>query len=265
MTAYLNATDVTITFALEDAEGNAIDAASAEYRVVDALGVEKVPATVIAGFVPGSVEATVTVDAVQNVITAPRDSRMIELTLTLADGNKVVLTKIYILEQSNVLVPGENTFQTLPSAYVAAAELAGIDNWTAASDQERTRALTQAWHNICQLSFRLVGGELDQGNIDYSFSGTDPVIGDLKHLSPAQFNALPARFKKALVLAQVAEADGILGGGSFEDLRREGLMAMTVGESKQMFQSGRPLQLPVSRRTIGYLKPYVSYTLRVGR
>lgn len=265
MTAYLNATDVTITFALEDAEGNAIDAASAAYRVVDALGVEKVPPTSIVGFIPGSVEVSITVDGPLNAITAPRDSRLVELTLTLADFNQVVLSKIYMLEQASVLVSGENTFQSLASAYVSAAELSGLTNWSAASDQERIQALTQAWHNICQLSFRLVGGELDQGNIDYSFGGTDPVVGDLKHLSVAQFNALPARFKKALMLAQVAEADTVMGGGSYEDLRREGLMAMTVGESKQMFQSGKPLSLPVSRRTIGHLKPYVSYTLRAGR
>jgi hypothetical protein len=81
-----------------------------------------------------------------------------------------------------------------------------------------------------------------------------------------QFVALPVRFKRALMLAQVAEADTLLSGGSsFEELRREGLMSMTVGESKQFFQSGKPLNLPVSRRAIGYLKPYVSYTLRVGR
>lgn len=263
MQIFLSATEVKLTIPLQDESGNALTPSSVSYRVIDQDGVEKVPLTVIAGYVSGHISVEVTVPAGINAVTAPRELRVIELQLSI-DGNIVMLNEIYIVQAADPLVPGVNSYQTLAKAQLNATQVAVMSAWHAATANERISALIEARDHINQLSFRL-GNSLGQDNIAYSFESSSVLVGDLRLLTEAQFNQLPEKFKRALELAQVVEADAILGGDITADKRKLGLMAETIGESKLMFQSGKPLDLPISKRALGYLKPYVSFTLRAGR
>jgi hypothetical protein len=91
------------------------------------------------------------------------------------------------------------------------------------------------------------------------------LITNIGLLTAAEIEALPALFLQALRMAQIAESDSILGGDPVGELRREGLMSKTVGESSQMYRPGKPLVMPVSDRAMRYLAGYVRRSLVVGR
>lgn len=264
MQTFLNATDVTLNIPLQDANGNALAPTAVSYRVTDQSGVEKVASTPVASFTLGDTSVDLTIPALANTVVSPREMRVVTLSLTVG-GNTVVILDNYVVQLADPLVTGVNSFQSYQESLLTALEMASLTGWNAASVDERVNALIEARHHINQLSFSVLGTTLDQSNIDYSFGSSTEYIGDLRNVTASQFVNLPVNFKRALQLAQVAEADAILGGDATADKRRSGLLAETVGESKQMFQSGKPLDLPVSKRAIGFLKSYVSYTVRAGR
>lgn len=264
MQIFLSATEVKLTIPLQDESGNALAPTGVSYRVIDQDGVEKVPSTVVVDYALGNTEVEVTVPASINATLAPRELRVVEVQLSMS-GNIVMLTEHYIVQAAEPLVPGVNSYQTLARALLNAASVATMSGWAAASTNERISALIEARDHINQLSFRVLGNGIGQDHIGYSFESTEITVGDLRFLTEEQFNRLPERFKRALELAQVVEADAILGGDITADKRKSGLMAETIGESKLMFQAGKPLDIPVCKRALGYLKPYVSFKLRAGR
>lgn len=286
MQTFLDATNVTITIPLEDKSGNPIDATSVDYRVVDSSGVEKVARSALSGFVAHSANAVVTVPALANTMAAmadpnaygsvanPRESRVIELFVVDASGNTIVLSEAYIIQPTEVLIAGVNSFQSLAQANLTGMEIANTPGWDAASEEEKITALIDAKNRISQLNFSLLNSNsnLDQSNINYipesRYIATSNVFifnGNLNLLTQRQFEVLPAKFKKVLQLAQVAEADALLGGDTVSDIRRSGLLATTVGESKQMFRAGKPVEMPVCRRALAFLGYYITFSRKTGR
>lgn len=291
MDIYLAGTAVTLSVPLQDRSGNALDVASVEYRVIDQAGGEKVARTALSDFTPGDTEAMVSVPADVNQIAGipenigynqidqfnPREARTVELFLIDAAGNTTILAKSYALEPSDVLIVGLNSFQTLTQADLLSLEIPNVSGWAAASEHEKITALIEARVRICQLRFTLIGSNINfgQDNLNYVPEGSWPTPyagpgmfmfnGNLALMTPANFVRLPPRFKTALSKAQVAEADAILGGDPVETRRQEGMILESIGESKQMFRSAKPLDLPVSRRALKYLSPFVTFSKHIGR
>src|SRR5665647_757932 len=132
MEIYLTGTDVNQSIPLQDRNGNVLDVASINYRVVDMNGVELVAQTQLASFTHSDPIATVFVPAVANtIVEVPADAsitsrqidtfntreiRTVELSCLLASGNTVMLKGSYGLEHSDPLRIGINSFQALPQA-----------------------------------------------------------------------------------------------------------------------------------------------------
>lgn len=273
MDAYLHGTDVNLVVPLQDKSGNQLNVTAIDYRITDQSGVELVARAALVGFVAGAASATIAVPAASNVLAAgqSRALRAVDLYCTIG-GNVVMLSAAYAIEQPDPLVVGINSFQSYPAAQFVALDIPNLAGWDNASEAERIAALIDARDHICQLSFQSLNRRLGQDSLQYLPEGVRDVgsslfgfNGDLKLLSPAQFANLPPEFRAALNKAQVAEANVILGGDPVEAKRQDGLLLDSVGESRQMFRPGKPLQLPVSRRALAYLSQFVTFSKQIGR
>ena len=294
MDVYLAGTAVTLLVPLQDRSGNKLDVASIDYRVVAQDGTEVVARTALSGFAPGDADAAIVIPAGVNQIAAvpatinssqidqfsSREARTVELFLTDSNGNSLMVAKSYALESSDPLIVGLNSFQTFSQADLTSLDIPNLDAWDSASEHDKIAALIDARSRICQLNFWLLNSNVNWGqdNMNYVPEGSyqTPYAsgsksrmfifnGNLSLLTPAQFSKLPARFLLALRKAQVTEANEIMGGNPVDERRREGLMLESIGEVKQMFRPSKPLDLPVSKRTLKYLSHFVTFAKRIGR
>lgn len=263
MDIFLAGTPVALTVALQDRNGNALEAASVEYRIVNQAGDEVLPRAALTSFgggsealieVPAGLNAVATIDPA--TVTAAmidsffvRESRTVELFVTDDIGNTVLLTKTYTLEPAETLIAGLNSFQSFSQAELVAMDIPQLAGWNTSNEKDKIAALIEARLQICQLRFSLLN------------SGQD----NLALVTPSDFAKLPACFKLALCRAQVTQADAILGGDPVDVRRKEGLILESIGEVKQMFRGGKPLELPVSKRALKYLSPFASFSQRIGR
>jgi len=275
MDVFLAGTNVTLVVPLTDRNGNPLTVSAIEYRVIDQDGAEVLPRASLTGFASGDASASVAVPAEKNTLAEGvlRAMRTVELYCTVA-GNQMMLHGHYVIETANVLVAGVNSFQNYAQAEFTALSIPGIPGWTTAPEADRIVALIEARRRILKLSFTALADTRDQSSLFYvaegSYKTSVPggimgLAGDMEELSEAQFNALPPRFLEALRLAQVAEADAILNGDPIEQRRQKGLILDAIGESRQMFRDGKPLELPVSKRALGYLAKYTTFNKRIGR
>lgn len=204
-----------------------------------------------------------------------RESRTVELFVTDAAGNTVLLTKTYALEPAETLIAGLNSFQSFSQAELVALDIPQLIGWNGANEKDKIAALIEARLQICQLRFSLLNSNVNfgQDNLNYVPEGSYPTPyagmfmfnGNLALITPSNFVKMPPRFRLALCRAQVAQADAVLGGDPVDVRRKEGLILESIGEVKQMFRGGKPLDLPVSKRALKYLSPFVSFSQRIGR
>lgn len=259
--SYLAGTDLAFELSLTDADGNPIDATSVEYRVSDSKGRVLQESTSVANFAGGS-EVAITIPAALNVLTTdqPKDVREISFICTLADGSKKSAWHIYFIESTvGSLVRGSNTMVSLAGAELLAEDIPSIKGWKSASRQTKQAALLEAYRRLGKLRFTAFSGF----HYDLKDSFKREEATSLLDLSTSEVLALDTKMTLALSLAQVSEADSILSGDSADSRRQEGLVLETVGEVKQMFRNGKPIELPVSRRTLGYVSKYMTVGSKV--
>lgn len=289
MELYLAGTAVALTVPLQDRNGNALEISSIEYRIVKQDGSEVLARTALTSFAGGT-DALIEVPAGLNSIAAVdpatitaaqidsvtiREIRTVELFLIDLAGNTVLLTKSYALEPADTLFAGLNSFQTFSQAELVALDIPGLNAWAGANEKDKIAALIESRLRICQLRFNLLNSNVNfgQDNLNYVPEGAYPTPyarmfmfnGNLALITPSNYARLPPRFRAALCRAQVAEADSLLGGDPVDVRRQEGLMLESIGEVKQMFRPGKPIELPVSKRALKYLSPFVSFSQRIGR
>lgn len=277
---YYAGTEVKITVPLVDAAGNALAVSALQYRITDETEAELAPLAALADFNANDADAVITVPGSLNALATgvARGLRNLELVALLTDGNTVRLAAGYVVEGADALVVGVNSFQTYAQAEFIALDIPNKTGWDAADKTARIAALIEARHRVCQLNFAPLNSNINWGQDSLNFvpegtfatnyvdaNGMFMFNGNLELLTPDQYRQLPQRFLDMLYRAQVAEADEILGGDPVEARRREGLIQEVVGESRQTFRAGKPLQLPVARRTLSYLSYFVTFSKRVTR
>lgn len=269
MKTYLAGTPIKLAVSFTDTDGNVLSVSSATYTISDDRS------NVILGkteFNPTS--DTIVIDAELNHIEATNadaltseqidevrlnEARIVEFELTLDDGNIYPFDIAYILRPRERLIAGLNSFQTLRESYLNSMSIPSTAAWMLASEDERVAAMELARLRIC--SFRFSDVTLGQ-----SYLSEEQAIADLSRLPPKDFKALTARFKKALALAQLAEAEEILGGGDQVSLmRRNGLTSQTIGETQETYRAGKTLDMQLSKVALRYLSPFISLTQKIGR
>jgi len=285
MDFFLAGTDVECVIPLT-VRGAPLDVTAIDYRVLDQTDKELSERAALTDFAPHASSAMVVVPASLNVLGAPstehtiptRGARIVELFLTLANGNQIAITFTYGIEPVAILVPGVNSFQTYAEALLQAAEIPGTPGWDEADDEDRYAAMIEARWHLCKLSYYLLNSNINFGQDSLNFvpegiykskyiatNGLFMFDGNLELLNATQFAALPERFKGALRKAQVAEADFILTSDPLSAKRAAGITMDEVGHTRQAFRSTKPLELPCCKRALSYVSYFVSMTKKIAR
>ena len=277
---FLTGNAVNAVVPLVDKSGNALSITSVDYQLLDETDAVLVARTTLAGFTPNATAVTITLPAAVNTLlsTDTRKARILQLFCLDSNGNTKELTYLYGIEQSDPLIAGVNSFAGWAQAQLIALDVPNTPSWDAASDDQKIQALIEARNHIVRLNFSLLNSNVNyaqdqlayipQGNYITNFiasSGLFLFTGNLELLNSSQFLALPVRFIRALQLAQIAEADFILGGDATGGRREAGIILESIGDTKQMFRTAKPLDLPCSKRALGYISYFVTFAKHVGR
>lgn len=269
MNTYLAGTPVKLAVSFTDSDGNPLSVTSATYRIVDDSSTEVQAST---SFDPSLNELTIAAEFNQiasidfDQLTSEtmdlvrlNEARIVEFELTLEDGNIQPFDMPYVVVPRERLISGLNSFQSLRESYLNTMSVPGTTAWMASTEDDRVAAMIEARLRICSFQFRdVVTGQ--------SYMSEGSTIGDLSLVTPVEFKSLSARFRKALQLAQIAEAVEILGGGDKStSFRRSGLTSQTIGETQETYRTSAPLDLRLSKTALNYLGPYISLNQRIGR
>ncbi|MEO9387051.1 hypothetical protein [Chromobacterium phragmitis] len=257
MQTFVAGQPVEITVPLLDSLGNVLTPTKAVVTIRgdfgDALEVIEPELASPLSFKPGAASALP-----DDRLIAARQAEVLINYLDIATSmpQEKLFTVEWVLRRG--LEPGRNSVLSLHAANALSLSMQ-LDGWSAADDARKTPALLEAWRRMRQLTFDLSGYQDDRGEVDQSGPFT---LND----ATRPLHTLPSRFIDALSVAQLLEADTILGGEPLQDKRLGGLMSETTGESSMMFRPGKPLEMPVSRRTLGALRSFIVVsTLRIGR
>lgn len=241
------------------------------YRVTDENDLEVVAKTALPLTALENGIATVTVAAEFNrLLGIPMGYRNIELSVTGANGSSRTSAG-YIIESENPLVEPINSFVGLSAAEFLASQFTDLLGWDNASRDQRINALIRAANALRQMTFAIPRSDDQEDEVfttvvpEHYESSEYSKFFSIESLTAGEYVRLPQAFKTALKRAQVIEANFLLGGDPIEQVRSQGLMSQTVGESSQFYRATKPLQLLISRRAIAELRGYVVYTVRRGR
>lgn len=208
-----------------------------------------------------------------------RDIRIICLKAKTKSGAVFSLEYAYGLTIADPLTVGVNSFMTYRQAQKLAMDMPKLNNWESMSQSQRISALLEAKQRICRLAFDFGQVQLDMTKQDYVVQAAGKPrcvqVGEifgvyggsvkLEDLSVEDFEALPTKFRTALMQAQLAEANDVLEVDSIAERRRQGLILETIGEVKQMFSSIIPAQMAVSSKAMSYLSRYLASGKKIGR
>ena len=199
-----------------------------------------------------------------------RDIRIICLKAKTKSGAVFSLEYAYGLTIADPLTVGVNSFMTYRQAQKLAMDMPKLNNWESMSQSQRISALLEAKQRICRLAFDFGQVQFDMTKQDYVVQAGEifGVYGGsvkLEDLSVEDFEALPTKFRTALMQAQLAEANDVLEVDSIAERRRQGLILETIGEVKQMFSSIIPAQMAVSSKAMSYLSRYLASGKKIGR
>ena len=208
-----------------------------------------------------------------------RDIRIICLKAKTKSGAVFSLEYAYGLTIADPLTVGVNSFMTYRQAQKMAMDMPKLNNWESMSQSQRISALLEAKQRICRLAFDFGQVQLDMTKQDYVVQAAGKPrcvqVGEifgvyggsvkLEDLSVEDFEALPTKFRTALMQAQLAEANDVLEVDSIAERHRQGLILETIGEVKQMFSSIIPAQMAVSSKAMSYLSRYLASGKKIGR
>lgn len=254
MQAYLGGQPVNLTIPLPE------NAQSVSYRVIDQSEAELVAKTLLSTFSSGDDLALISLSGELNQLALGelRALRVVELYV-VTDTGTIKLESGYYIEAEEVLVDGVNSFQSYNGAMFLSYEIPNLQAWNVATRNDRITALLAARRNIGKLRFRYVF-DACQNIVDNTVG-----IADLTLATKEQWEAMPQDFRAAIRRAQILEADFLLGGDEIGDIRRSGLMSMSVGEAKQFFRPSKAIERAVCARAVKELSKFILSRTRIGR
>lgn len=199
---------------------------------------------------------------------ATAGGRQVIFAITSAAGVNYVTYSYRVLPSpQSRLVLLVNTFQTFLAAQVVADDIPNLPAWGAASDNDRTTALIEAYRRLTRFGYLIKWPEyVDTQNIYLQdiHARITPQMWPV--MTTAIFAPYPLTFQEALAKAQVVEANHVLTSDPITYKRSLGLLAESVGESKMMFKGGiRPLDMGVSKDTLVIIRPYLDYRVTLTR
>lgn len=260
MEIYDEGSAITLTVAF-DVQG----ITSSSYKITDENGqtlLSPVPVVIASG----ETSTQIVIDAPLNTLAVGvnRGVRVVELLLTTAERTHRIRSR-YVLQRDVPLVIPVQSYVGFDEAFMIAVDLTPLVGWTQATDFAKKTALIQAHANIDRFCFKVDYDPFTMTDFAETFA-VDRKIGTLSEYTLPNFLTLPTDLLRDLKIAQILEADDLLGGfDEVEKLRREGVKSKTTGESSVTFMTDRADRGRVSGRAMAYLRPYIQAGLRIVR
>lgn len=225
-------------------------------------------------FDAGDTSKTIVIPASFNVLGEGDLSvvRILRVNLVTAAG-VIRRSHDYIVEGESRLEILNNTFVTLEAAEALARDMPELRAWHQNTEEQRAAALINAYTRLKRIQLRICRPELlDEHHSEMAASehgrwcNMETVIrpGVWDELTVDDFLDLPRDFRRALRMAQIAEANEILTNDPLQARHRAGVISETVGESSVMLRGGK-LQIGISDTALRYLGGYVYYQVGVAR
>lgn len=265
MEKYQAGTAVTVAFPLVDLNNDPITPTALSVRVLDQDGVQ-----LVAPYAPpntdGDAEIEITVPASANQVSSGLAGRTVELTITTAAG-VYAKTITYLIEQGIAFNVPNTSFQTYVQALIVADTMPNLMEWGMASDEDRQRAMLEAYSRLTRVGYRIRGiDDLSQNQISDIAEADEQIAPSWwPEMSMTEWQALAARFRKAICRAQIVEANEVLRGVRPDDKRRMGILSESIGESSMMFRVGKPLDLGISQAALRELTGFLDMRATVSR
>ncbi|MGI1988694.1 hypothetical protein [Shewanella glacialipiscicola] len=262
MLRHIEGTDITFLTQLVNSQGQPMKVSILQWALLNELE-EEIAGDTVSDLVGESYEIKVLKEF--NTITSDsvRETRMLVVRLMDADGKIETQKTYYLIEKEATLVIGENSFITYLQCLKLVPSIPNLAAFGAATEEQQKAALSYAYNNIGRLSLVDGAAGIEVGRRHMAFYKKIPE--NTRDLEFEDFKYLPDNFKADLALAQIVEAEYLLGGDGIETLREKGIMSYTVGEVKQFYRTSKPLEIGVSKKALAHIGRYINYTRRIGR
>ncbi|WP_339118970.1 hypothetical protein [Halomonas sp. BMC6] len=236
---------------------------SATYEIADQTGVVRLSETELVVY---GDDERLDIPITSELTTLDESERRRVLVVTLKVNGKddqfIKFSESLLVQDLGKLDIPRESFQTVNQANMLAMDVYRIDNWLSSSDEDRRKALIEAAHRIKTLRFDITDS---LGEDHVTFEGIQAGFA-FEVMSRETFDTLPKPFIDDLLIAQIIEADEILGyGATAESKRHSGVLSDTVGETSQMFRTGKPIHTGVCMRAFRYLTRWTTSRWSIGR
>ncbi|MEI9600090.1 hypothetical protein [Moellerella wisconsensis] len=264
--------DITVTF-------DALDVVSATYSVYDGEGNELAKDVKI-NIKSGDLSASFSVSESLNTLNdSDKDMRIVTVKTKTATGMVAEFDHYYaVMASLNLIVP-KQSFIPLMKAKLAAMDMYDADDFLLLSDHTQRQALIEATSKIKAMSFslkriyKISDTEYDRpqnilttNTLPFYLAGDfRRNIIDFTELTDEQFASLPEYFLNDLAQACMIEAVSIIKTNGAADAREEGLLSESIGETTNMYRTGRSATQALSRKTWRLLGRYIDGTIRMSR
>ncbi|WJW83864.1 hypothetical protein QU516_17135 (plasmid) [Moellerella wisconsensis] len=264
--------DITVTF-------DALDVVSATYSVYDGEGSELAKDVKI-NIKSGDLSASFSVSESLNTLNdSDKDMRIVTVKTKTATGMVAEFDHYYaVMASLNLIVP-KQSFIPLMKAKLAAMDMYDADDFLLLSDHTQRQALIEATSKIKAMSFslkriyKISDTEYDRpqnilttNTLPFYLAGDfRRNIIDFTELTDEQFASLPEYFLNDLAQACMIEAVSIIKTNGAADAREEGLLSESIGETTNMYRTGRSATQALSRKTWRLLGRYIDGTIRLSR
>ncbi|MDC9582346.1 hypothetical protein PSI15_12360 [Xenorhabdus sp. PR6a] len=266
---------VSLTFMFDD-----LDVESATYSLFDISGkavVENVPIAIESGDL--SVSFSVSGEHNELAGDKSKDIRRVIVKSVTQSGRVSEYEQYYaIIGSLDLSVPGES-FVSLMEAKLAAMDMYVSDSFLMLNDHTQRQALMEATKRLKNMRFdikkiyKISENEYERpqnvltaNTLPFYLSGEfkNNTI-DFAELSEEEFRSLPDYFLKDLAEACMIEAVAVVENGGTSDARDDGLLSESIGETTNMYRSGRSATRSLSRKTWRIIARYIDNTIRIRR
>ncbi|ECZ0129657.1 hypothetical protein F7797_18585 [Salmonella enterica subsp. enterica serovar Newport] len=257
---------------------NILDIQSATYTVKDSEGSILISDEPIE-ITEGQMSIPVVVSADHNQLSEKeRDLRHVIVKAT-ASGLTHEERKMYVLLNNfELLIPGQS-FATVADAQMQAIDMLNGDTLLADGEGLMRKRLIEATIRVKTLPFsirKILRIDFDRYERPQNMLnvydipwGADGVyrhdLVDWERMTQEKFDELPDYFKEALMLAVVNEACEIANGNDVAAAREDGILSESIGETTNMYRTGKAANVRVARSTWRLLTSYINNRMIVRR
>ncbi|KMJ44959.1 hypothetical protein AB204_11485 [Xenorhabdus khoisanae] len=259
---------------------DALDIEKASYSLFDIAG-----KTIIADqditLNSGDLSASFSISGEHNTLVddKTKDMRRVVVKTTTASGRVSEFEQYYAVIASIELAVPSESFITLMEAKLAAMDMYSSDAFLLLSDHTQRQALIEATRRLKNMKFslkrvyKISDSEYDRpqnvlatNTLPFYLAGEfkgDAI--DFSELTEEEYRALPDYFLNDMAQACMIEAVSVVTTGGAADARDEGVLSESIGETTNMYRSGRAATQALSRKTWRLIARYTDNVIRIRR